>query len=257
MPTAFATGPDGARIAYETFGAGPTVILLHGGGQTKAAWIGPGYPARLADRFQVVAMDVRGNGESDGPRDPAAYAPERICADVLAVADAAGAQRFALVGYSMGGNMGRYLAAASPRVERFALIGVGFGPGASGAFRERLEAMLAPFAPVLAAPDDPAAVDAMPAAQQAQWRDPRTGPLVPLFRALMDYPPLEPEDLPCPTLWLVGGGNEVGALAEVERLGDRLPATTVRVEIVGALDHAGELTAIDEMLPPLERFLSG
>jgi pimeloyl-ACP methyl ester carboxylesterase len=256
VPTAFAASPDGVAIAYETFGAGPPVILLHGGGQTKAAWIEPGYPARLAERFQVIAMDVRGNGESGGPRDPAAYAPARMCADVLAVADACGAQRFALVGYSMGGNIGRYLAAASPRIERFAMIGVGFGPGAGGAFRERLETMLAPFGPALAAPDDPAAVDALPAAQQAQWRDPRMGPLVALFAALMDYPPLEPEALPSPTLWLVGGGNEVGALAEVERLRDRLPATNVRLEVVGALDHAQELTAIDEMLPPLERFLA-
>jgi hypothetical protein len=136
------------------------------------------------------------------------------------------------------------------------MIGVGFGPGASGVFRERLEALLAPFAPVLAAPGDPAAEGALPDAQQAQWRDPRMGPLVPLFRALMDYPPLEPRDLPCPTLWLVGGGNEVGALAEVERLKRQLPATKVRLEIVGRLDHAQELTAIDEMLPPLERFLT-
>jgi pimeloyl-ACP methyl ester carboxylesterase len=257
MPTAFATSPDGVRIAYESFGAGPSVILLHGGGQTKAAWIAPGYPARLADRFKVIAVDVRGNGESGGPRDTAAYAPKRMSADVLAVADACGAERFALVGYSMGGNIGRYIARDTSRVSRFAMIGVGFGPGASGAFRERLEAMLAPFAPVLAAPDDAAAVQALPAAQQAQWRDPRMGPLVPLFRALMDYPPLEPDDLPCPTLWLVGGGNEVGALVEVDRLRDRLPATNVRMEIVGALDHAAELTAIDEMLPHLEAFLAG
>jgi pimeloyl-ACP methyl ester carboxylesterase len=256
VPTAFATSPDGVAIAYERFGAGPAVILLHGGGQTMGAWIEPGYPARLADRFQVVAMDVRGNGQSGGPRDPAAYAPERICADLLAVADACGADRFALVGYSMGGNIGRYLAAASPRVERFAMIGVGFGPGASGAFRERLQAMLAPFAGVLAAPDNAAATEALPEALRAQWADPRMGPLIPLFRALMDYPPLEPEALPCPTLWLVGGANEVGALAEVERLRDRLPATNVRLEIVGQLDHAGELAAIDEMLPPLERFLT-
>jgi pimeloyl-ACP methyl ester carboxylesterase len=256
MATAFAASPDGVRIAYETFGAGPPVILLHGGGQTKAAWIEPGYPQRLADRFQVIAMDVRGNGESDGPRDPAAYGPERMCADVLAVADACGAERFALVGYSMGGNIGRYLAKASPRISRFVMIGVGFGPGASGAFRDRLDAMLAPFAAVLAAPDDPSAVDALPAAQQAQWRDPRMGPLVALFAALKDYPPLEPEDLPCPTLWLVGGGNEVGALAEVERLRDRLPVTNVELQVVGRLDHAGELTAIDEMLPPIAAFLS-
>jgi pimeloyl-ACP methyl ester carboxylesterase len=256
MPTAFAASPDGARIAYEVFGAGPPVILLHGGGQTKAVWREAGWTDRLGESFRLIAMDVRGNGDSDGPRDPAAYAPERMCADVLAVADACGAERFALVGYSMGGNIGRYLARASDRVSRFVMIGVGFGPGASGAFRERLEAMLAPFARVLAAAGDPAAADDLPPAQLAQWRDPRMGPLIPLFRGLIDhYPPLEPEDLPCPTLWVIGGANEVGALAELERLRERLPATHVRAEIVGRLDHAQELTSVDEMAPPLQRFL--
>lgn len=253
MPASFAVGPDGVRIAYETWGSGPALILLHGGGQSRRNWIEAGYPARLADRFQVIAMDVRGNGESDKPGDRAAYGPEFLCGDVLAVADACGAERFDLVGYSFGGNTGRYIAAMSPRVARFVMIGVGFGPGSSGAFRERLETMLGPFEGILRGQADEAALSE---AHLAQWRDPNMRPLIALFSALLDYPALEPQDLPCPTLWLVGGGNEVGALAEVERLRGSLAATKVELEIVGALNHAEELTAIDEMLPPIERFLS-
>jgi len=257
MPAAFATAPDGVAIAYETVGSGPPLILLHGGGQSRRNWIDAGYRARLADRFQVIAMDFRGNGESGRPRRVADYAPERMCADVLAVADACGVQRFDLVGYSLGGNIGRYLTRLTPRIARFVMIGVGFGPGASGAFKARLEGMLAPFEAVLRADSDEAAVAALAPAQQAQWRDPNMGPLVALFRALIDYPSLEPEDLPCPTLWLVGGGNEVGALAEVARLRQRLPATRVRLEIVGDLDHAQELEVVEQMLPPIRAFLEG
>lgn len=253
MPTNFATGPDGVRIAYETFGSGPPLILLHGGGQSRRNWIEAGYPARLADRFQVIALDFRGNGESDKPGDRAAYAPDILCADVLAVADACGAERFDLVGYSFGGNTGRYFAAMSPRIARFVMIGIGFGPGSSGSFRTRLETMLAPFEGLLRGQGDEAALSE---AHLTQWRDPNMRPLIALFSALMDYPALEPQDLPCPTLWLVGGGNEVGALAEVDRLKDALPATKVRLEMVGALNHAEELTAIDEMLPPIMRFLT-
>lgn len=253
MPTAYAISPDGARIAYETFGSGPPLILLHGGGQSRKAWIEAGFPARLAERRQVVAMDLRGHGESDKPGDRGAYAPEQLCADLLAVADACGAARFDLVGYSLGGNTGRYFAALSPRVSRFVIIGVGFGPGASGAFREHLETMLAPFEGLLRGSGDEAALSEQ---HLAQWRDPNMRALVALFSALLDYPTLEPRDLPCPTLWLVGGGNEVGALAEVERLRDRLAETKVSLQIVGRLDHVQELTAIDEILPPIERFLS-
>ncbi len=254
MPARFATTPDGVRIAYETFGAGPPLILLHGGGQSRRNWIEAGYPARLADRFQVIAMDFRGNGESDKPGAREAYAPEILCGDVLAVADACGADRFDLIGYSFGGNTGRYFAAMSPRIARFVMIGVGFGPGSSGPFRERLTAMLAPFEGLLRGQGDEASLSE---AHLAQWRDPYMRPLIALFSALLDYPTLEPEELPRPTLWLVGGGNEVGALAEVERLQDRLATTQVRLEVIGALNHAEELTAVDQMLPPITRFLEG
>lgn len=256
MPTQFATAPDGVRIAYETFGppggSGPPLILLHGGGQSRRNWIEAGYPARWAGRRQVIAMDFRGNGESGKPGSREAYAPDVLRADLLAVADACGAERFDLVGYSFGGNTGRYFAAMSPRIARFVMIGVGFGPGSSGAFRARLEGMLAPFEGLLRGEGDEAALSE---AQLAQWRDPNMRPLIALFSALLDYPSLEPGDLPCPTLWLVGGGNEVGALAEVERLRDALPSTNVTFEMVGSLNHAEELTAIDEIAPPIERFL--
>jgi pimeloyl-ACP methyl ester carboxylesterase len=253
MPARFVFSPDGVAIAYETFGDGPPLILLHGGGQSRRNWVEAGYPARLADRFQVIVMDLRGNGESGKPGEREAYAPDRLLADVLAVADACEAEHFDLVGYSFGGNTGRYFAKASPRIARFVMIGVGFGAGASGPFRERLERMLAPFEPLLRGQGDEVALEP---AQQAQWRDPAMRPLIALFSALLDFPPLEPEDLPCPTLWLVGGGNEVGALAEVDRLRARLTATNVTLEMIGTLDHAQELTAIDQMLPPIERFLA-
>jgi pimeloyl-ACP methyl ester carboxylesterase len=171
----------------------------------------------------------------------------------LAVADACGAERFDLAGYSLGGNTGRYFAAMSPRVARFVMIGVGFGPGSSGAFRDRLETMLAPFEGLLRGAGDETGLSEP---HLAQWRDPNMRPLIALFSALLDYPTLEPKDLPCPTLWLVGGGNEVGALAEVERLTGALAGTNVALEVIGVLNHAEELTCIDEMAPPIERFLS-
>src|SRR5579871_5477865 len=110
MPTAFATSPDGVAIAYETLGSGPPLILLHGGGLSRRSWFDAGYPQRLAERFQVIAVDARGHGESGKPPERAAYSPERLTADVLAVADACDADRFDLVGYSFGGNTGRYVA---------------------------------------------------------------------------------------------------------------------------------------------------
>jgi pimeloyl-ACP methyl ester carboxylesterase len=102
----------------------------------------------------VVALDIRGHGESCKPRTGAEYGIERICDDILAVTDAAGASGFRLWGYSYGGNIGRYLAARSQRVERFAMIGVEFGPAADEGFRGTIEQMQEHWRPVLEAERD-------------------------------------------------------------------------------------------------------
>src|SRR5690348_5974328 len=102
---------DGTRVAYDITGSGPLVMLLHGGGQTRQVWHELEYVARLADQFTVVTVDQRGNGDSDKPTGVDAYSVEHLTNDILAVADGAGASRFALWGYSYGANIGRYAAA--------------------------------------------------------------------------------------------------------------------------------------------------
>lgn len=52
-------------------------------------------------------MDLRGHGESDLPEDPADYAINKLCQDILAVADACEVERFSLWGMSYGGKVGR------------------------------------------------------------------------------------------------------------------------------------------------------
>ena len=104
-PTRFVKSPDGTRIAYDDTGSGPAVMLLHGGGQTRQVWRDAGYVTRLAPRFRVITVDLRGNGESDKPATKAAYALDRLIEDLLAVADDAKAQDFSLWGFSYGANV--------------------------------------------------------------------------------------------------------------------------------------------------------
>ena len=47
LAAAFATSPDGTRIAYDVTGKGPVVMLLHGGGQTRKVWHEQGYVERI------------------------------------------------------------------------------------------------------------------------------------------------------------------------------------------------------------------
>ncbi|WP_282350691.1 alpha/beta fold hydrolase [Haloferax volcanii] len=87
---------DGTRIAYETHGDGPPLILLHGGG-TRRYW-DPVIPY-FDDDYMVVVPDRRGRGESD---DRDEYSLDCEVEDVCAVIDAV-AEEPILFGHSFGG----------------------------------------------------------------------------------------------------------------------------------------------------------
>ncbi|HEU5309453.1 MAG TPA: alpha/beta hydrolase, partial [Acidimicrobiia bacterium] len=95
-------GRDGLRLRADEFGDadGPTVVLLHGGGQTRYAW---GSTARvLAERgWHVYRVDLRGHGDSDWP-DDGDYGPEAFAGDVYEIATAM-PEPPVLVGASLGG----------------------------------------------------------------------------------------------------------------------------------------------------------
>ncbi|QYG92137.1 alpha/beta hydrolase [Iamia sp. SCSIO 61187] len=98
---ALETAP-GLTIVVDVQGpvAGPTVLLLHGGGQTRHAWRGTaGVLARSG--WRTASMDMRGHGESSWAPD-GAYAIDTFAADAALVADHLGG-RPVLVGASLGG----------------------------------------------------------------------------------------------------------------------------------------------------------
>jgi len=97
----------GARLFWRADGdpALPPLMLVNSLGTDHALW-DPVMP-RLADFFRVIRMDTRGHGASDAP--PGEYSVELLARDVLAVADAAGLERFDYCGISLGGMIGQWL----------------------------------------------------------------------------------------------------------------------------------------------------
>ncbi|MDR6558263.1 pimeloyl-ACP methyl ester carboxylesterase [Arthrobacter pascens] len=115
---------DGVRISFQESGAGPTIVLVHGSGLSRAIWRGLGYTKALEERFQVVTLDLRGHGRSEKPQHEDAYSMDLLVGDILAVLDAAGVQAAHYVGYSAGARVGFSLLASSPeRVETFTSAG--------------------------------------------------------------------------------------------------------------------------------------
>jgi 3-oxoadipate enol-lactonase/4-carboxymuconolactone decarboxylase len=97
----------GVRIYWRSDGhpTAPPLLLSNSLGTDCAFW-DPVMP-RLTEYFHVVRMDTRGHGASDSP--PGPYSMPMLADDTLAVADAAGLQRFAFAGVSMGGAIGMHL----------------------------------------------------------------------------------------------------------------------------------------------------
>lgn len=117
---------NGVDIAAVVGGAGPPLLLLHGFPETRACWrrIAPA----LAERFTVVAADLRGYGQSSKPPGGpghAAYAKRAMAADMVALMDALGFARFRLVGHDRGGRVAHRLALDHPeRIERLAVLDI-------------------------------------------------------------------------------------------------------------------------------------
>jgi pimeloyl-ACP methyl ester carboxylesterase len=103
---------EGVRIRYDVIGDGRPLMLLHGWCCDRSWWTEPGYVDELKRDHRLVNVDLRGHGTSDKPHDPAAHTSDLLIADVLAVADAEGLDRFAIWGQSYGGWIAWMTAAA-------------------------------------------------------------------------------------------------------------------------------------------------
>lgn len=255
-PARMATSQDGTRIAYETAGTGPALLLLHGGGQTRRSWHEGGYVERLSKQFTVITVDLRGSGESGKPTAPEAYALELVLADLLAVADAASAPRFHLWGFGHGATIGRYLAARSDRVISAVLVSARMGDAVSGILKDAITGMRAHWLPLLQAKAagtlDPATLS--PGDRSALEGGVATT-VLPLG-ALVDYPPIEPDAIKAPTLWVVGA-DDSALMENAKTYEGKLSGTQVTLKVLSSTSYTDSFLKSDRVLPEAETFLTG
>jgi pimeloyl-ACP methyl ester carboxylesterase len=152
---------DGGALEFDVGGdvGRPAVVFLHPGLWDRRTW--DGHFERYGRRYRVVRYDARGYGRSSRPEPGRPYSHVD---DLIAVLDAAGVDRAALIGCSMGGATAVETAAEHPsRVAALVLAAPGIN-GWDDLTREETADLDARFAPVEAAIDR----GDLPAARDAQ-----------------------------------------------------------------------------------------
>jgi pimeloyl-ACP methyl ester carboxylesterase len=135
------------EIAFSDEGEGDPIVLVHGFASTKNVnWVYPGWVSELKKNSRrVVALDLRGHGESGKLYEPEQYGIEIMAGDVIALMDHLKIERADIMGYSLGSRITAVLARSRPQRLRSAILGgigigliEGGGPGENVA--EALEA---------------------------------------------------------------------------------------------------------------------
>lgn len=212
----------------------------------KMAPIKTAYLNGLTDRYRVLLVDYPTIGRS-GTIPATELTAERVCADLFAVADAAGFRRFAYGGFLWGAINGLLLASRSRRVT--ALV-CGCWPPLGAPYREMYEGTSE------SAPDPPAR--AMPLLrdkkQYAQW--------VTYHRTLLGWPEAQAvARIRCPRLALYAEKTFLQVGSHPLMLSDTLRARRPELEIAGwrVQELAGRDTGVmldpSAIIPPLRAFL--
>lgn len=246
---------DGVAISFEVVGDGPPLVLQHGRLGSGQFWFDAGYVEALAPDHRLVIVDARGHGGSAKPTEPAAYTPEAMAGDIVAVLDQLDIDRADLFGYSMGGRIGfATVARFGQRIHALVAGGAGpYGPARSAKAELDLAATLAGGMEAYLAAMERMLERTIPSPDRDRLLANDADALAALATATASWPPMV-EDLAErvePILLFGGTADPIWPL--IERASGELPRAELRA--VGPFGHGEDLRRPDLVLPIVTGFL--
>jgi pimeloyl-ACP methyl ester carboxylesterase len=242
-------GHDGVELAYREAGSGRPLILLHGFTGNGAHMLERGPARAFAQQgYRVILPDLRGHGDSAKPHDPAAYPPDVLADDGLALAEHLGLGNgdYDLGGYSLGARIVVRMLARDAKPARAIVAGQGLakvsGPQGGGPNHRVLSALVNGVA------IEPDSADAM----MARWistagADPQA--LLHVMNSLVPTPEEVLRQITIPTLVAIGDQDE---RSDADKLAALIPAAQF-VRVPG--DHGSALAA-PELVAAFGAFLA-
>ena len=111
---------NGVSLAYRVMGAGEPLVLLHGFFGTGDSW--SALFDVLSSSHRLIVPDLRGHGRSSNPT--GTFTHRQSAADIFALLDHLGVNRFRAMGFSSGGMTLLHMATTQPnRIETMILVG--------------------------------------------------------------------------------------------------------------------------------------
>ena len=231
---------DGLELQYEVRGgSGPGLLLPY----VNFSWPEVLDLAPFTERFTVVTASPRGFAKSGRLAAVAEYRADDLADDLVAMMEAAGFERFSVLGYSFSGVFAPWIAKLTGRVD--AVVSGGFPIVGDYAY----------LGPDIQRWTDEARADPEAWAYLDAHFDSRVG--LTFYRAISE---LEPDfliaDLPCPLFAFWGDDDEEIALAGgVELLASGLDRHGHQHTSFPGRDHEGMLKHLDEAVPSVLAWL--
>ncbi len=127
MKSKFIISTDGAKIAYNVFGKGFPLVLVHGMGSNKEMWIDRKWIEIFENYFTVITIDIRGNGESDKSYNSSFYSINNIIDDINIIVKECGFNNYNYFGHSYGATIGLQLCKQTKNIKKVVCAGTTFG----------------------------------------------------------------------------------------------------------------------------------
>lgn len=127
---------QGAQVAYKVDGSGPPLVLVHGtGGDAESNW--GVFAERFGREWTVIRPDYSGSGATKDDGRP--LTADYLTAQIIAAADAAGAETFHLLGFSLGAALAARIAGDRPGRVRSLILLAGFSSSADARLKLQFE----------------------------------------------------------------------------------------------------------------------
>ena len=270
---------DGSTIEIVVAGSGPTLLLpvnpypvegpqaeeLRKYGADPA--LGQSLIKGLSDAFRVVACDYEGHVFAK-PK-AKTLTPANVASDLLAVADAAGADRFAYYGYSWLAVIGLQLAI---RTDRLSALIMGGYPPLDGPYLEMLRVTTIAYEMAIAAQSTTQTSQVADESDESEWSSmslsqDQTQQFVTLYQGLQEFDDRAAQaQITCPRLCFVGSADEiqygkswgdvyVSLAGPIIRERTQLEALGWDVRVLDGLDHMQAMQAA-QVVPILHSWLT-